>query len=218
MYHNVGMTMDKKKTRLFYKYLFSYFIIFLIPFTMVSAIFYKTSVQNLREEIIKFNTDKVEQVKEFLDKRMKELEGIANRISLDNQLTPYMFSDPYYSKEAVKELTSYKANSAIIDELYLYYYGDDQIYSPRGSSTIETFIKMAYPFADKEGIKFKERLESTSMPVVKPVELITTNIKPKHLISYLYPIPTNSSVSHGTVTFMVKEETITKLTDNVLGY
>jgi len=211
------MTMDKKKTRLFYKYLFSYFIIFLIPFTMVSAIFYKTSVQNLREEIIKFNTDKVEQVKEFLDTRMKELEGIANRISLDNQLTPYMFSDPYYSKEAVKELTSYKANSAIIDELYLYYYGDDQIYSPRGSSTIETFIKMAYPFADKEGIKFKERLESTSMPVVKPVELITTNIKPKHLISYLYPIPTNSSVSHGTVTFIVKEETITKLIDNALG-
>src|SRR5690625_2393790 len=76
---------------------------------------------------------------------------------------------------------------------------------------------MAYPFADKEGIKFKERLESTSMPVVKPVELITTNIKPKHLISYLYPIPTNSSVSHGTVTFIVKEETITKLIDNALG-
>src|SRR5690625_5882840 len=140
MYHNVGMTMDKKKTRLFYKYLFSYFIIFLIPYKMVSDIFYKTYVQNLREEIIKFNKDKVEKVKEFLDTRMKELEGIANRISLDNQLTPYMFSDPYYSKEAVKELTSYKANSAIIDELYLFYYGDDQIYSPRGIDLVITII------------------------------------------------------------------------------
>lgn len=217
MRHNVGIAMDKKKTRLFYKYLLSYFIIFLIPFITISTIFYQTSVKNLREEIIKFNTDKVEQVKAFLDTRMGELEGIANRISLDNQLTPYMFSDPYHSKQAIKELTSYKVNSAIIDELYLYYYDDDQIYSPRGSSTIETFIQTAYPFEDNEGIKFKERLESVVIPVVTPIELITTNIKPKHLISYLYPIPTNSSVSHGTVAFIVKEETITKLIDNALG-
>lgn len=212
-----GIAMRKKKPLLFYKYLLSYFIIFLIPFTMISIIFYQTSVQNLKEEIIKSNTEKMGQVKEFSDTRMKELESIANRISLDHRLTPYMFSEPYQSKQAIKELTSYKVNSAIIDELYLYYYGDDQIYSPRGSSAVETFISTVYPFKGDEANKFRESLESTSKPVVKPVEFLSNSTKRRHIISYLYPIPTNSAVAHGTVAFIVKERTITKLIESVLG-
>lgn len=213
----MGIIMHKKKTFLFYKYLLSYIIIFLIPFITISIIFYQTSVQNLRGEILKFNTDKIEQVKDFLDTRMDELANIATLISLDHQLTPYMFSDPYQSKQAIKELTSYKVNSAIIDELFLYYYGDDQIYSPRGSSSVETFINKAYPFKGDEGRSFKETLESAGTPVVEPVELRTNSAKPRHIISYFYPIPTNSSVSYGTVAFTVREETITKLIENALG-
>lgn len=214
---DMGIIMNKKNKRLFYKYLISYFIVFLIPFIAISAVFYHTSVQNLRDEITKFNTDKVEQAKEFLDTRMKELEGIANRISLDNQLTPYMFKDPYDSKQAIKELTSYKVNSGIVDELYLHYNGDNQIYSPRGSVRVDTFINLAYPFAHEEGSRFVERLKSTTMPSVKLIELRTSNSKTKHLISYLYPIPTDSAVPYGTVAFIVKEEAISKMIGNALG-
>lgn len=209
--------MHKKKTLLFYKYLLSYIIIFLIPFITISIIFYHISVQNLREEIINSNTDKIEQVKEFSDSRMSELENIATRISLDHRLTPYMFSQPYQSKEAIKELTSYKVNSAIVDELYIYFHGENQIYSPRGTSTVETFINHVYPFKESEASDFKTKLEAASKPIVQPIELVSDNAKEKHIISYLYPIPMNSSVAYGTVAFFVKEATIKKLIENVLG-
>src|SRR5690625_6972408 len=55
------------------------------------------------------------------------------------------------------------------------------------------------------------------MPSVQLIELRTSNSKSQHLLSYLYPIPTNSAVPYGTVAFIVKEEAISKMIGNALG-
>ncbi|WP_060678212.1 AraC family transcriptional regulator [Virgibacillus halodenitrificans] len=208
----------KNKSLILYKYLISYIIIFLIPYVTISAVFYFMSVHNLRTEIIKSNVEKIEQVIEFTDTRMKELRSLAIRISYDHRLTPYMFSQPYYSKLAIEELNSYKANSAIIDGLYLYYQGNDQLYSQRGSTTIHTLLNAVYRVKEDEGEKFNQKLQTVTKPITYPIELDTNSgDKSQKLISYLYPIPTNSSFSYGTVAFLVKESTLKKLTQNVLG-
>jgi YesN/AraC family two-component response regulator len=209
--------MQKKRTRLFYKYLLSYFVIFLIPFTVISILFYQTSVQNLRDEIVQSNTDKIEQVKDFTDSRIDELTQIANRISMDNRLTPFMFSESYHSKKAVEELVSYKVNSAMIDELYIYFQGRDQIYSPRGSSSMKTFVKKGYPFAPGEGDEFKDKIKAGTAPDIKPFALKTNHDKEEKIITYFYPIPANSAVTYGTVAFVIQEKAIKKMIEKTLG-
>lgn len=192
-------------------------IIFLIPYITISIVFYHMSVQNIRDEIIQSNTGKIEQVMDFTDSRMKELENIATRISFDHRLTPYMFSQPYFSKQAIEELRSYKVNSSIIDGLYLYYHGKDQIYSPRGNSTMDTFLNTDYQFKEDEIDILKEKIETTTKATVHPINLMTDDKDKSQIISYLYPVPTNSTFAIGTVAFLVKESTLKKLTQNVLG-
>ncbi|RIU94851.1 helix-turn-helix domain-containing protein [Oceanobacillus picturae] len=207
----------RDKSLLLYKYVISYLIIFLIPYITISTIFYQVSVQNLRDEIVNSNIDKIEQVIDITDSRMKELKNIATRVSLDHRLTPYMLEQPYNSKQAIEELTSYKVSSSIVDELYLYYHGEEQIYSPRGTSSINTFIENTYQFKDEEEIKLRTLMEAVTKPVIYPVETISSKKDPQQIIAYLYPIPINSSVNYGTVTFFVKDLTFKKLIEKVLG-
>ncbi|WP_066190607.1 helix-turn-helix domain-containing protein [Gracilibacillus timonensis] len=209
--------LNKEKSLLLYKYLLSYFIIFLIPYITISIIFYQVSVQNLRHEIISSNIDKIEQVIDITDSRMEELRDIATRISLDHHLTPYMLNQPYNSKEAIEKLISYKVSSAIVDELYLYYHDEEQIYSPRGTSGMTTFIENTYRLTDAEEIKLRTQMEAISSPVVQSIDIETDKEDQQQVISYLYPVPVNSTASYGTVAFFIKEIAFKKLIQNALG-
>jgi two-component system response regulator YesN len=201
--------MNKIRSRLFYKFFWSYMFIFLIPFIVLSIIIYHNSVISLRNEIVQSNINKLIQVRDMTDTRMKELENIAMRISFDSRLTPYMVSHSYYNGQAIEELKSYKANSSIIEGLFLRYRGKDQVYSERGSGSLDTLTHYRYQF-DKDDInQLKKNMNSLSQSIVYPTD--------KNLIAYLYPIPPNDSVAYGTVMFFIKEPVLTSLIENILG-
>ncbi|MFC4025043.1 helix-turn-helix domain-containing protein [Oceanobacillus longus] len=206
----------KKKSSLFYKYLLSYIAIFLIPFILTSTFFYQLSVNNLREEIIRTNIEKIEQVRDFSDSRMTELENIASRIALDHRLTPYMMKQPYESKQAIRELNSYKVNSSIIDDILLYYHDEKHIYSTMGSGSMENFTNTIYPFVEEDKQKINHDLRTLSESEVYPLTMESKN-EQKNVISYLFPINPNGNASYGTIFFLVRESTLSGLMQNVLG-
>src|SRR5699024_9132918 len=140
----------KRKSMLFYKYLISYLIIFLLPFTTISIIFYNMSTNNLKKEIINSNMAKLEQVRDLTDARISELSDIAMRISFDHRLTPYKLNQPYSSKEGIYELINYQVNSSIIDALLLVYNDEKLTYSSKGTSTLDNMIDNDYQLASQE--------------------------------------------------------------------
>lgn len=209
---------NKNKPLLFYKYLLSYMLIFLIPFTALSVIFYKMSVDSIQDEIVQSNIGKLEQVRNFTDSRMEELKNIGMRISFDDRFTPYMLQQPYKEKEAIKELRTYQMGSSIIDSLFLNYNGEDVLYSSKGTGTIRNFTKNVYPFTHAEAEKFREDLVTATEPSMRPITLHQANEKDeKKLISYLYPISPENDISFGTVMFFIKESMLKTLIENVLG-
>lgn len=205
----------KKKPLLFYKYLLSYMIIFLIPFITISIIFYHMSITNLKEEITRSNIAKLEQVRDISDARMRELWNISTKISHDHRLTPYMLEQPYQSKLGISELTSYQINSSYIDSLFLIYHDSDLVYSPKGTGTIENIMDNIYPFKENEKNRFKRLLKDLDKSEVYPIPLETRD--PYNLVSYIYPVPPHSSTPHGAVVFFVQDTTIKNLINNILG-
>ncbi|MGF6949996.1 two-component system response regulator YesN [Neobacillus sp. B4I6] len=203
------------QSRLLYKYILSYMLMFFIPLVIMGIIIYKNSVVSLREGIEQSNIDKLNQVKNMTDERMEELEKLALKISYDYRLTPYMVNDGFYGKEAIEELNKYKANSSIIKELFLYYRGDRNIYSANGAYSLDTFNKM-YHF-DQSDKKMKDQLES-NLPVVYPAaSMRVNNNKEDRLITYLYPITRNTVTPYGTVMYLIEESAITSLIKDTLG-
>ncbi|GGJ51978.1 helix-turn-helix domain-containing protein [Virgibacillus salexigens] len=211
------MWRNRNKSRLLYKYIISYLLVFLVPFLIMSMIIYYNSVANLREEIEQANINKLEQVENITNERMKELETLAARISYDPRLTPYMFSHDYYSGEAIDELRKFKANSSIIEELFIYYHNNERIYSTSGSYSFDALLNNKYHFNKWEKKDFMKDLH-TPLPFIKPIKHVVINDdEHKNMIAYLFPIAPGNPSPYGTVMYLIKESNMTDLIENILG-
>ncbi|WP_019421965.1 helix-turn-helix domain-containing protein [Paenibacillus sp. OSY-SE] len=206
------------KSKLLIKYILSYLSIFLVPIIIMTVIIYENAVNNLRSEIEQSGISHLEQAKMNIDGRMTELSEIAARISFDSKLTPYMVQHFYYSGEAIEALDKYKANSSIINELFLYFRGDDIIYSSRGLMSIDTLIDHSYSFMNWDKETFVKDLNAVNLPTLRPSDSVTVNRNAKNrMLAYLVPIPPNQTYSHGTVMYLIEESMLTGIMDSVLG-
>lgn len=184
---------------------------------IMSAIIYYNSVSSLRQEIEQSNLNKLEQVEKITAERMKELETLAARISYDPRLTPYMISHDYYSGEAIDELKKYKANSSIIEELFVYYHAKDTLYSTSGSYSIDALLQKKYRFDGWEKEDFVEDLHMTIPSIRFANNVIADNSSQGRMIAYLFPIAPNNPAPFGTVMYLIKESVLTDLIQNILG-
>jgi len=205
------------KSKLLLKYTFSYILIFLIPLTVVTMFIYENAVTSLRSEIEQSNVNQLNQVKMTIDDRMSELQEIANKIAYDQHLTPYMVRNPYYSLEAINTLASYKANSSIIEDLFLYYHDDNIIYSYRGLSGLDVVFGDMYHYENwnKEAI-FRDLNESTQ-PIMRPAENVTVNSRKEPLLTFLVPIKPNDPFPTGTVVYLMSEAKLMGVMDTILS-
>ncbi|UOK57850.1 hypothetical protein MGI18_26695 [Bacillus sp. OVS6] len=94
--------MKKMTSRLLLQYIFSYLIIFFVPFSVMALILYHNSVSSIREEIELSNLHNLNHVKNLTDNRMQELSKIGTLISYDPNLTPYMIKMKENHPEAKK--------------------------------------------------------------------------------------------------------------------
>ncbi|WP_066186879.1 helix-turn-helix domain-containing protein [Gracilibacillus timonensis] len=200
------------KSKLFKQYIFSYFIMFFIPFVVMCSIIYLNSVSDLKEEIEQSNIGKLEQVATITDERMQELDMIANRIAYDPRLTPYMVRHQYYSSEAINELRKYKANSSIIDELMIYYHGTDAIYSSKGSSSLQP----AFEQYNWDAEMIDEAIEA-NVPVTSIVDEEEGQSGKFQYINYFVPITLDNNNSYGTVAYVIRERTMNELIANTMN-
>lgn len=186
----------------------------------MSTIIYYHSVLSLRQEIEQSNINKLQQVENITNERIKELATLAARISYDPRLTPYMISHGYYSREANEELKKYKANSSIIEELFVYYHNDEKIYSTSGSYSIDALMQKKYRFGEWKKEDLIHDLH-TEIPFIKAVNNVVinngNNEKSENMIAYLFPIAPNNPNPYGTVMYFIEESTMTDLIQNILG-
>lgn len=216
-----GCRPGKLSLSLFAKYFLSYMLIFLIPFVAISALFYMNSVDSLRHEIVRSNIHKLEQVRDMTDLQMGQLANMAMTISFDHRLTPYMVRHPHTDKQAIEELQRHRANSALIDNLILYYLDSDDAYSPGGSGSLDTLLNHRYPVGGHyEG--FKTFLRSVSHPMVLPaLEQEAAGAGASggrgQFVTYVVPISFNQSSPYGVVLFLIRESVLSDLIGNILG-
>ncbi|GIP35129.1 helix-turn-helix domain-containing protein [Paenibacillus sp. J2TS4] len=206
------------KSKLLLKYIWSYILIFLIPLIILTFLIYHNAVKNLRTEIEQSNVNQLNQVKHNIDARMTELRDVATRIAYDERLTPYMVSHPYYSRDAIQMLEKYKANSSILDEIFLYFRKDDVIYSSRGLTDLNVLFEHSYVFKDWSKGEIIHDLNLVAYPVIRPADSVNTNMHlEKSLLAYLVPISPNNSYPHGTVLYLMEESQLTGLMDSILN-
>lgn len=211
------MKLNYFKSRLFQKYIVSYLFMLLIPLILLSVFIYNSAVRNLRSETEQSHLNQLTQARTIVDTYMKQLDDIASRVAYDEQLARYRVHDSYYSLEAINTLTDYKAASPMISEMFLYFHGDQKIYSTIGMSNLDVFGER-YHFLDWKHERLIEDLNQTRYPVILPTEMVSRNsIKQQSVLAYLLPITPNNPNPHATLMFLIQKSEITGLIDTILG-
>lgn len=191
----------KKKT--FYRYVLSYLLAFLLPFSIASIIWYQTSTTSINDQIDLSAKNQLLQVQSIMSGNLTKLDLITKQMGYNSLLTEKMATHPYYASEMIKELHRYKIYGSLIEELYLYYYDmPDQMFSSNGKLDMATFIQRRYDY-----FLFDESQLRTALKTMTP--LLHTVPKAQMadelgLMSYFVPLVTPEGQPYGTVMYTMK--------------
>jgi YesN/AraC family two-component response regulator len=207
------------RSKILRRFFLSYLLIFSIPFAILGAGIYYNAVVTLKNEIEGSNQEQLQRVKDFADRQMSELSGLATLISLDPKLTPFMLKHQRYSLlEAIKELQRYKTGNAILEEILLYFHGDDMVYSSRGQTSLHTLTNGYYKFDNWDGMSFTDNINNIKEAIILPSKGININdTEMTNIITYLFPLPYKIYQPYGTLIFLIRESKLTDLIENTLG-
>lgn len=212
-----SMNWNHFKSKLLLKYTVSYILMFMIPLTVVTLFVYENAVSSLRSEIEQSNVNQLNQVKTTIDDRMSELQEIASKIAYDEHLTRYMVHHPYYSQEAIRTLANYKANSAILEDLFLYFHGDSIIYSYRGLTDLNVAFESTYQFEHWSDDERTQELNEIKQPLMRPAEMVSIGTRKEPMLTFLVPIKPNDSYPYGTVVYLMRESALMGVMDSILN-
>lgn len=205
------------KSKLLLKYTISYVLIFLIPLTLVTLLVYESAVRSLRIEIEQSNVNQLNQVRTTIDERMAELLDIASKIAYDQKLTPYMVHHPLYSADAIRTLSQYKANSSILEDLFLYYHNDSVIYAPAGMTNVNVIFERMYKYERWTREQMLKDLNELKQPVMRPAETVNVYSHSDPMLTYLVPIKPNDQYPYGIVVYLMKESKLTGVMESILS-
>ncbi|MGN7454261.1 AraC family transcriptional regulator [Paenibacillus pasadenensis] len=209
--------MSYLKSRLFLNYALSYLLILLVPLLLFAGAISQSATGNLQREVERAHYNQLVQARHTVDSRMRELSMIATRIAYDTRLTNYRTHDPYYGSEAIQALDQYMATSAMIGELFLYFHGDDRIFSSKGMSGMDVFHER-YAFHNWPSRTVETDLDEAKFPAMRPADLVqrTAGLQ-QSMLAYMVPITPGSPNPHATVLYLIEESQLGGLIASILG-
>ncbi|MFB9756288.1 AraC family transcriptional regulator [Paenibacillus hodogayensis] len=208
----------KRSLSLKQKIWLTYFLIYTIPFLILGGMVYYNAVVSLQHEIERTNMRQLELVRDEIDKLMQEMNTLTTHLSMDPELTPLMVGRNGYAQlESVRELARYQSYNPHLEDILLYYYGNEELYSTLGTMSKDTLANEYYRFSDRDISQWLE--DSDIMLGSEFIQAVNLKLKGQYsnLIAYVSPIPQNSFLHYGKVVLLLNGESLTNQIGNLLG-
>lgn len=203
------------KTKTFYRYVFSYLMVFLIPFSFVSFVWYQTSTSSINEQIDLSAKNQLLQVRSTLLDNLGQFDLITTQMRYNHLLTEKMATHPFYSSETIKEIQRYKLNGTLIEDVYLHFNeAPNQLFSSNGFLDISTFIERRYDNFLIDEKQLRQSLETT-VPMIQSVQQLDKE-NTLGLMFYIVPLTSEDGVAYGSVMYTMKMSDIQRILDTAI--
>ncbi len=181
----------------------------------MTLFFYQNASQHLRYEIEQSYMAKLKHAQTTIDNRVIDLQKLGEFITMDKYLTKYYATHPYYGITTINHLDQYTSANPLVDEILLYFKGNDTIYSSTGSMSIDTLLKKKYPFIDWPS--FAKDINSIDSPIIRLSRVQVSQDKYKNMMVYMMPIPQALYPTSGIIVFVMEERVLSDLFESVFG-
>lgn len=212
---------NRRKSRRFYGYLFSYLIVVCVSLLIVGSVVYSTFFSAMTKEIEEANMSLLRQTREAIDTRTKEMNRIAYRISVNGELIPYKLEACVYSlTRTIGILNDYKSTNGFLRDVALYYSSrnDDRVYAASGVYSLDSFFRDKFRFEFWSKDELSQALNTLGSPLMRPLEYVTiAGEESKRLAAYIAPLSYNAGKPYGVVMFLIEEQSFAGILLNALN-
>ncbi|MFH5185287.1 helix-turn-helix domain-containing protein [Paenibacillus sp. TAB 01] len=201
------------RDKLFYRYWISFLLLCAVPILLLSWQMYGSAAVSLQEEVEQANLGKLNLIKTMIDQRLKEMQQMAARIADDSSISPTNLATEGYARiDAVRQLSKYKANNSLVDEVFLAYRDHNYIYSSAGMYSFNSFEQYFYALPPEDAARLRKALDETDREQVLKFSVgLKDGSTGPEMLGFLYPILTSGNTSKGTVLFVVKESVLSAM-------
>lgn len=160
-----------KKTKRKNPYLVSYLSLATICCLFVSIIFIYINYRNLRETQYQNYQKKIDMLIEDWENQLAQLKEIALRISVTSKYQPFYFKENKYNETILlDDFEQYSHYSALTDECFLYYGGDNIFHSEGNTVAVNVYLNSLSP---EEAVKLTAALSTPE----EDTNILTTDKK-----------------------------------------
>lgn len=206
------------KSSVFYRYLISYIIIFLIPLLSIGAFVYSYFINIYQNAIIDNAMDKLSQAKIVVDLQLRQIKNISDQVLTDPDLLPFNFSsDPMAGMTANAELKKFNSSDSLISEIVFYTRTDQYLFSSNSSYTVDRFFDI-YRYSGWDAESFVRDMDTITSPTVRPSEKVLfstgTTSSETALTTFIYPDVNFTTDKKRNVLILVKSNSFRNLLQN----
>jgi two-component system response regulator YesN len=212
----------KGKRKLFGKFLFSYFLILLIPL-LVGLYAYNQTVGVVREDAAQLNLTVLEQSEETLNRLLTEIRDTVALLSLDSEVLKSMITaDQTWSPSALYQFSQLQRNklsllstNQFFSDLFIYLQKSEAVIS---KSSIERLH--AYPLSIGEvpfGKWLDGVIENNQMNRYLRLENVSNGRTTQNYLAYVSTLPTGNKMHiDGAIIILINERSIAQLFDRLM--
>jgi len=207
-----------RKFPLFSQYFFTYFIVLLIPLSIMGYFVYFYFVQIVKDEVTTSNESMLIQMRDIVDDRWSEFNKISAQITMKHELSPEALTRSFVNvREAMTYLNFTAANEFLHDVLF-YVRGGEYLYSSATTYPLSNFINNVYDYSDWSEAQFTKEINGIKLPVLRTAENIHhARSGDERMVTYMVPIPINSPDPYGTVLFLMKESSFQQMLKAIIN-
>ncbi|QUI25375.1 AraC family transcriptional regulator [Vallitalea pronyensis] len=193
------------KMSYYYKYLFSYLLLLVIPLLVIGIYVDANLLDTLEKEVLTNELNALYQVKESFDTDMLQLSKISNAIFLETfESTTRFADDPLRYVELIEDMNILAITNPLIQEMFYYYKEDNYVISSTGSIPVDLFFNKYFDFDAWDRKAFMDKVKNIEKPFVRPKETIRSiESMAYEAVTYFFPLNRTTGKYYGAVFFTV---------------
>lgn len=208
------MKLAIKQLPVFYRYLYSYTLLFLLPLLLLGVIGYYQLVHIVGAEVERNNRALLDELQSQMDQKMILMNRIAGQLESAPELSPNVLTNNYYNMYQGKKLLESKVLDESIWEIALHIRGTNYLLSSLSIYKLNVFVNELYLYRNWTVDQFIIDINHLTTSQLRPAENVgITEIhgsSDQRIVTYIVPIQINSLHPYGTVLFLLKEKELLK--------
>ena len=197
-----------------WQYFFSFLLVMLAVMVILLSFTYQSFVTFLTEQRLEHYNNNLRLFCAEIEHAITNHLVVGEQLSVTNGITPFTFRNhPERALQTSDALSVYTGTYDEISELYLYFAGDEKLYSSHGSYLVDRFFREGLTLNGYSPDQMKRIVEETSSITILPEQeakgfAFTTTNTLHHVVPVLIPYTYSTGLRCGTMLSLIDRSTL----------